>query len=177
MNYGSTTSSWKPQRSVRLDLVLMLRAIYINFNLNPLTKFFFIHFCLTQLTDFVSTGMDKQMHTVDISRSSESIWYFRPQREFLEKMKYFGFQTSVIKWLEFYLSNRKFLVCIDKCFFWGWNIKVWCTTRLYSWITPFSITCKWFSPIITRCRLLLVCRWHLHFLPKWGRSKIWKCFR
>ena len=37
-------------------------------------------------------------------------------------MKYFGFQTSVIKWLEFYLSNRKFLVCIDKCFFWGWNI-------------------------------------------------------
>ena len=31
----------------------------------------------------------------------------------IEKMKYFGFWTSVIKWFESYLSNRKFLVCID----------------------------------------------------------------
>ena len=31
----------------------------------------------------------------------------------LEKMKHFGFRTSVIKWFESYLSNRKFLVCID----------------------------------------------------------------
>ena len=30
-----------------------------------------------------------------------------------KKMKYFGFQASVIKWFEPYLSNRKFLVCID----------------------------------------------------------------
>ena len=28
-------------------------------------------------------------------------------------MKYFGFRASVIKWFESYLSNRKFLVCID----------------------------------------------------------------
>ena len=28
-------------------------------------------------------------------------------------MKYFGFRTSVIKWFESYLSNRKFLVCTD----------------------------------------------------------------
>ena len=28
-------------------------------------------------------------------------------------MKYFGFRASVIKWFEPYLSNRKFLVCID----------------------------------------------------------------
>ena len=34
----------------------------------------------------------------------------------LEKMKYFGFRASVIKRFEFYLSNRKFLVCIDKFF-------------------------------------------------------------
>ena len=34
----------------------------------------------------------------------------------LEKMKYFGFRTSVIKWFESYLSNRKFLVCIDNIF-------------------------------------------------------------
>ena len=31
----------------------------------------------------------------------------------LEKMKYFGFQTYVIKCFESYLSNRKYLVCID----------------------------------------------------------------
>ena len=34
----------------------------------------------------------------------------------LEKMKYFGFRASVIKWFESYLSNRKFLVCIDNVF-------------------------------------------------------------
>ena len=31
-------------------------------------------------------------------------------------MKYFGFRASVIKWFESYLSNRKFLVCIDNVF-------------------------------------------------------------
>ena len=39
MNYGSSTSSWKPWRWVRLDLIFSMRDIYINFNLNPLTKF------------------------------------------------------------------------------------------------------------------------------------------
>ena len=34
----------------------------------------------------------------------------------LEKMKYFGFRTSVIKWFESCLSNRAFLVCIDNVF-------------------------------------------------------------
>ena len=39
MNYHSTTSSWKPWRWVRLELILALRDIFINSNLNPLTKF------------------------------------------------------------------------------------------------------------------------------------------
>ena len=34
----------------------------------------------------------------------------------LEKMKYFGFRESVIKWFESYLSNIKFLVGIDNVF-------------------------------------------------------------
>ena len=38
MNYGSSTSSWKPWRCVRLDLILTMRNIYINCKLNPLTK-------------------------------------------------------------------------------------------------------------------------------------------
>ena len=33
-----------------------------------------------------------------------------------QKMKYFGFLTSVIKWFESCLSNRKILVCIDHVF-------------------------------------------------------------
>ena len=39
MNYGSSRSSWKPWRWVRLDLRLSMRDIYINSNMNSLTKF------------------------------------------------------------------------------------------------------------------------------------------
>ena len=39
MNYGSSTSSWNPGRWVRLNWLLPMRDIYINFNWNPLTKF------------------------------------------------------------------------------------------------------------------------------------------
>ena len=69
--------------------------------------------CLAQLTDFVTTGMDKQMHTgiilVDLQKAFDTL----DHGVLLEKMKYFGFRTFVIKWVESYLSNRKFLVCID----------------------------------------------------------------
>ena len=69
--------------------------------------------CLAQLTDFVTTGMDKQMHTgiilVDLQKAFDTL----DHGVLLEKMKYFGFRTFVIKWVESYLSNRKFLVCTD----------------------------------------------------------------
>ena len=39
MNYGSSTSSWKPWRWMRFDLILTMRDIYINSNLNQLKKF------------------------------------------------------------------------------------------------------------------------------------------
>ena len=39
MNYGSNTSCWKPWIWVKFDLIRMIRDIYINSNLNPLTKF------------------------------------------------------------------------------------------------------------------------------------------
>ena len=39
MNYGSSTSRWKPWRWMRLDLTFPMRDIYIISNLNPLTKF------------------------------------------------------------------------------------------------------------------------------------------
>ena len=39
MNYGSSTSSLKPWRWMRLHLIFSTSDIYINSNLNPLTKF------------------------------------------------------------------------------------------------------------------------------------------
>ena len=72
--------------------------------------------CLAQLIDFVATGMDKQIHTgmilVDLQKAFDTL----DHGVLLEKMKYFGFRASVIKWFESYLSNRKFLVCIDNVF-------------------------------------------------------------
>ena len=69
--------------------------------------------CLAQLIDFVATGMDKQMHTgmilVDLQKAFDTL----DHGVLLEKMKYFGFDAFIIKWFESYLSNRKFLVCID----------------------------------------------------------------
>ena len=67
------------------------------------------------MIDFVATGMDKQMHAV-ISVDSQKAFDILDHGVLLEKMKYFGFRTFVIKWFESYLSNRKFLVCIDNIF-------------------------------------------------------------
>ena len=39
INYGSSTSCWKPWRWVRFNLILTVSDIYINSNLNLLTKF------------------------------------------------------------------------------------------------------------------------------------------
>ena len=39
MNYGNGRSCWKPWRWVKFDFILMMRDIYSNSNLNPLTNF------------------------------------------------------------------------------------------------------------------------------------------
>ena len=49
------------------------------------------------------------MILVDLQKSFDTLAH----GVLFEKMKYFGFRTSVIKWFESYLSNRKFLVCTD----------------------------------------------------------------
>ena len=38
MSYGSSASCWKPWRWMKFDLILTMRDLYINSNLNPLTK-------------------------------------------------------------------------------------------------------------------------------------------
>ena len=39
MSYGSSTSTWKLKRKVRLELIFMMRDIYINSNQHQLSKF------------------------------------------------------------------------------------------------------------------------------------------
>ena len=57
-------------------------------------------FCMAQLRDSVLTGMDKEMHTgmiLDLQTAFDTL-----DHGVFEKMKCFGFRTSVIKWFEFY---------------------------------------------------------------------------
>ena len=72
-----------------------------------------IDLCLAQLTDFVSTGMNRKMHAgmilVDLQKAFDTLYH----RVLLEKMKYFAFLTSVLKYFESFLSNRKCLVSIN----------------------------------------------------------------
>ena len=56
--------------------------------------------------------MHTSMILVDLQKAFDTL----DHGVLLEKMKYFGFQTSVIKWFESYRWNRKFLVCIDNVF-------------------------------------------------------------
>ena len=72
--------------------------------------------CLAQLTNFALTGMEKQMHTSMILVYLQKAFDTSDYGVLLEIMKNFGFRTSVIKWFESYLSNRKFLICIDNVF-------------------------------------------------------------
>ena len=68
------------------------------------------------MTNFILTGMNKQTHAgmklADLQKAFDTL----DHNDLLKKVKYFGFQTSVIKWLEFNLSNRKYLVCIGNVF-------------------------------------------------------------
>ena len=73
--------------------------------------------CLAQLIDFVATGMGKQRHTGMISVDLQKAFDTLNHGVLLGKMKYFGFQASLIKQFESYSSNRSFLVCIDNVFF------------------------------------------------------------
>ena len=57
------------------------------------------------------------MHTGMTSVDLQKVFHtLLDHKVLLEKRKYFGFQTSAIKWFESYLSNRKFLVSIYNIF-------------------------------------------------------------
>ena len=71
MNYWSSTSSWKPWRWVRLDLIFTMRDIYIHSKLNPLTKFTSSSRS-TQLKDILSWNIS-QMITKTITISTRIV--------------------------------------------------------------------------------------------------------
>ena len=81
------------------------------FRTNRSTEFF-----LGLLKDFLLTGMDRQMHASMILLDLQKAFDTLDHIVLLEKMNFFGFRTSAIKWFESYLSNRKVLVCIDNTF-------------------------------------------------------------
>ena len=75
-----------------------------------------IHF---QIKDYLNKKklicMGKQIYTsmiLDLQKAFDTL----DHGVLLEKMKYFGFWASVIKWFESYISNRKFLACIHNVF-------------------------------------------------------------
>ena len=80
-----------------------------------------IHF---QIEDYLNKKklicMDKQIYIyiytsmiLDLQKAFDTL----DHGVLLEKMKYFGFRTSVIKWFESYLPYRKFSIYIDNVFF------------------------------------------------------------
>ena len=127
--------------------------------------------CLAQLKDFVSTDMDKKMQTGMTLVALKKAFDTFNHGVLLQKMKYFSFRTSLIKWFESYLSSRRFSVCIGNVFSKSGTLKYGIPQGSTLGPLIFFIICKWSSPIIIRCRLLFLCswRWHLYLLPTWGR--------
>ena len=66
-----------------------------------------IDFCLAHLRDFILTGRDKQMHTSMILVDLQKAFHTLDHEALLEKVKYFEFRTTSIKWFNSYLSETE----------------------------------------------------------------------
>ena len=99
MNYGSSTSSWKPWGHVRLYLILTMRDIYIISNLNPLIKFtssirstefeYFLPSIISQMT----------MKTITISKRTALSYKMKQGTSFWVWRK--SMETETTTWSEF----------------------------------------------------------------------------
>ena len=68
MNYGSSTSWWKPWRWVSFNLILTMRDTYVNVDLNPLTKFTSRSSRKTEFKDILPWNISQMiMKTIPIS--------------------------------------------------------------------------------------------------------------
>ena len=81
-----------------------------------LGQIFYTDSCLTELTDFVLTGMNEGMHAgmilIDLQKAFDTLDY----KVFLEKMACLGLNTPIMKWFGSYLSNVKSFVSVDDFF-------------------------------------------------------------
>ena len=71
LSYGSRTSSWKPRRWVRLNLIFTMRDIYISFNLDLFPKFSSSHRS-TEFKDILPWNISQIMKKI-ISVSSRIV--------------------------------------------------------------------------------------------------------
>ena len=72
--------------------------------------------CVILLIGFVLSGMDKNKTPIDISAC-----YVLSMKFFLQEMRFFGFQTYIIRWFETQTENSLFLYNI---FLLDWSIKL-----------------------------------------------------
>ena len=107
MNYGNSTSSWKQWRWVRLELIFMMRDIYINSNPNPLTKFTSSSRS-TKFKDFLSWNIF-QMITKNIQISTRIAISYVMKRSILYWVWQKVIETEATTWLEF-PDGRKAIV-------------------------------------------------------------------
>ena len=68
LNYGSSKGSWKPWRCITLYLILMMLDMYIDSNLNPITKFTSSSSRGTEFKDILSWNISQMItKTIPIS--------------------------------------------------------------------------------------------------------------
>ena len=97
LNYASSTSCWKPRRWVRLDLILTIKNIYINSNLNRLTKF---TSGSTEFKDILQWNISQRSQRLSKStrQSSQAMrWNRASSFEFIGK----SIETETLTWSEF----------------------------------------------------------------------------
>ena len=107
INYGSSISSWKPWRWVRLDLILTMRDTYIDSNLNSLTKFTNSSIS-TQFKD-IFPWSSSQMITKTVPISTRIVISYAMKRDIQLWIWWKSIKTETKIWSEF-SNGRKAIV-------------------------------------------------------------------
>ena len=93
--------------------------------------------CLSFLNDKILIGFDVGLVTgmvlIDLQKAFDTINH----DIILKKLSIIGFSDHNVKWLQSYLSNRKFTVNLENSFSKVPSNITWCATRINSW--PFNL--------------------------------------
>ena len=99
VNYGRSTSSWKPWRQVRLHLIFTIRYIFISSNLHPLTKFTSSNRC-TKLW-YISQII---MKIIPISARAVTRYAMKQSNPLWVSIR--SMETETITWSEFPIQGK-----------------------------------------------------------------------